>query len=537
MRPVDRRGFLKLTGRFGIASLGLTALPTACTWRTGNVPNTVPTTRPTSTSSAVGPSPSGDPVPATDADWRALRDSLKGTLVRPGQSGYSSATQLFDPRFDGSHPQGVVYAASPSDVQRSVAFIRAHGLAITARSGGGSYAGYSTGPGLVCDVTRMAAVSLSGQTATIGAGAHLIDVYSAIAPRGMLIAAGSCPTVGVAGLLLGGGQGVIGRKFGVASDNVRSVRIVTAAGDLLTCDERRNADLYWACRGGGGGNFGIVTSFDVAAHPIGQLSHFYYAWPWPAAADVLSAWQDWGNTAPDELWSTCHLLATAGMQPQVTVAGVYVGGASALSAQLQALIAAVGSGPSTEQVRSDPLLETMLIEAGCSGSTAAGCHLPTQDPQGRLERSSFFARSAYFSRPLSDGAIGTLIDHIAAAATGDGTGGAVAFDAWGAALNRPSPSDTAFVHRTSRFLAQYSSTWPSGAPASKIRANRAWLTALHAAMQPHANGEAYQNYIDPDLQDWPRAYYGANLPRLRRIKTTYDPDRVFRFAQSIPPLA
>ena len=151
-------------------------------------------------------------------------------------------------------------------MQRSIAFVRAHDLPIAARSGGHSYAGYSTGTGLVCDVTAMHRVTVNGAagTATVGAGARLIDLYAALAPHGVCVPGGSCPTVGIAGLTLGGGQGVVGRRFGLTCDVLTSLQVVTAAGDLLTCDANEHADLYWACRGGGGGNFGVATSFTFA---------------------------------------------------------------------------------------------------------------------------------------------------------------------------------------------------------------------------------------------------------------------------------
>ncbi len=537
---MDRRAFLRLSGRVGLGALGagmglgaLAASP-ACTSETPDHQSPPPSTTP---SPSPDPSATG-PTPATDADWDAFGKSLDGSLLRPGDSKYAVGTQLFDPRFDGSHPEGIASCASEADVQRSLAFVRAHGLPVTARSGGHSYGGYSTGTGLVCDLTPMSSVQViaASSTAVIGGGARLIDVYAALASHGLALPGGSCPTVGIAGLALGGGQGVIGRKFGLASDNVIGLTIVTASGDVLACTESQHADLLWACRGGGGGNFGIVTSLTFALHPLNELARFYYQWPWAAAGDVLSAWQSWGPQAPDELWSTCHLHTGDG-GPIVSVAGTYVGSETALRAQLQSLASAVPSSPTTTFVTTNGYLDAMLVEAGCSDLTVAQCHLPTQTPSGKVQREASLAKSDYFDKPIPDVAVQGIVNHIddwQAPSVGAGDAG-VAFDAWGGALNRVTPDATAFVHRGSQSLAQYFLTQLPGITSSQRNAGAEWLAGLYGAVHPHADGEAYQNYIDPDLTDWADAYYGSNLPRLMQVKRAYDPDGLFRFAQSIPP--
>jgi FAD/FMN-containing dehydrogenase len=533
---VDRREFLRLSGRVGLGSLGVGlgvgALATACTATAPDVPTPTPRTTPVPPVST----PTG-PQPATDADWADFGGSLDGALLRPGQSGYEAATHLFNPRFDGSRPAGIASCASDADVQRALAFVRVHGLPVALRSGGHSYGGYSTGSGLVCDVTPLSKVEVDtgSRTVVVGAGARLIDVYSALAPHGLALPGGSCPTVGIAGLTLGGGQGVIGRKFGLTSDNVTQLRIVTAAGDLLTCTDTDHQDLLWACRGGGGGNFGAVTSFTFDVHPLTQLARFFYEWPWPATGDALAAWQAWGPHAPDELWSNCHLHTGSG-SPVVSVAGTYVGSESALRSELQALTAAIPSQPTTAYVTTDGYLQTMLVEAGCSDRTVAQCHLPTQDPAGTLEREASLAKSDYFDGPLSNDAIQEIVNQIdqRQGSSASSAGGGVAFDAWGGALNRVAADATAFVHRGSLFLAQYFVIQQPGESVAQQRADAAWLNGFYTDVHPFAGGGAYQNYIDPDLADWQTAYYGSNLPRLAEIKGAYDPDGLFRFAQSIP---
>ena len=277
---------------------------------------------------ATGSSPRASGPPAA-ADWTALGRDLSGLLVRPGESGYTTARELFDPRFDSLHPAGIAYCRNPHDVATCLAFAGRFGLPVAARCGGHSYAGWSSTSGLIVDVTRMAGVNVSGTTATVGAGTRLIDFYSGLSAHGRAVPGGSCPTVGVSGLTLGGGVGVVARAYGLTCDNVSSLQIVTADGQVRTCDGSQNSDLFWACRGGGGGNFGVVTSFTYRTHPAGDIILFFLSWPWPAAARVIAAWQSWAPHAPDALWSNLHLAAApGGSVPSIQVGGTYLGSAA-----------------------------------------------------------------------------------------------------------------------------------------------------------------------------------------------------------------
>jgi FAD/FMN-containing dehydrogenase len=464
-------------------------------------------------------------------------------LLRPGSSGYAAARKLFNPRFDGIMPAGIASCRSVADVQRSIGFVREHGIPIAPRSGGHSYAGYSTGPGLMCDVTPMGrvAVDAGAGSAVVGAGARLIDLYAGLAPHGVCVPGGSCPTVGIAGLTLGGGQGVLGRKFGLTSDNLTSLQVVTAAGDVLTCSEGEHADLFWASRGGGGGNFGVVTSFTFTTRQLSTLTLFSLRWPWSAARDVALAWQAWAPHAPDELWSNCHLLSStdksSGSEPAVSVGGAYVGSSGRLTPLLQQLETAIGTAPTTSVVTTHGYLDAMVVEAGCSGLSVPECHLSTQTPQGRLSREASSARSDFYTRVLGSGAVGVIIRAVEARQADPRmtTVAGVALDAFGGAINRIPPEATAFVHRDALFLGQYNATWPEHASAATVSANTEWLDGLYAALRPSASGFAYQNYIDPALPDWQHSYYGSNLERLMQVKAAYDPDAVFSFEQGIPP--
>jgi FAD/FMN-containing dehydrogenase len=532
-----RRAFLRLA-----AAAGGAGLLSACS--AGGAPSTAgPKAAGTAGSSAAtaGGTPRAVAPTATrspsSADWAALGRDLSGPLVRPGEAAYTVSKRLFDPRFDSLHPAGIAYCRNPHDVTTCLAFVRKFGLPVAARCGGHSYAGWSSTSGLIVDVTRMSGVNVSGSTATVGAGTRLIDFYSGLAAHGRGVPGGSCPTVGIAGLTLGGGVGVVSRAYGLTSDNVQSLQIVTADGQVRTCSSSQNSDLFWACRGGGGGNFGVVTSFTFRTYPVGQIVLFFLSWPWSQAARVISAWQSWAPHAPDALWSNVHLAAApGGSVPAIQVGGTYLGSLSAASAQLEKLYAAAGSHPSSPFMETTSWLHAMLVEAGCASLTVNQCHLPTQNPAGKLARASEYAKSDFFTKPLSSHGIGTLlagVESFQRAAGAPGASGGIAFDALGGAVNRVAPGATAFVHRNALFQAQYTTTWPVGSAAAAVARQHAWQQSFWQSMRPYASGQAYQNYVDPALTNWRQAYYGANYTRLTQVKGTYDPDRVFSFPQAV----
>jgi FAD/FMN-containing dehydrogenase len=485
------------------------------------------------------PSPRRTRSAPTSADWAALGRDLDGRLVRPGDHDYSVARLLFDPRFDTIRPAAVAYCHRPADVAACLAFARSYAVPFAARSGGHSYAGWSGTSGLIVDVTGMASVQLDSASglARVGAGTFLIDMYSQLLAGNAAVPGGSCPNVGIAGLALGGGVGVVSRAYGLTCDNLESVQIVTADGRVRDCDSARDSDLYWACRGGGGGNFGVATSFTFRTHAATDVVLFFLGWPWSQASQVIAGWQSWAPHAPDELWSNLHLSAApGGASPSIQVGGTYLGSVADAESQLARLYAAVGADPSSPYLQGTSYLNAMLVEAGCAGVSVAGCHLPWQAPGGSLTRQPELAKSDFFTRPLSGSAIGTLltgVEQLQSVRGAAGGNGGVAFDACGGAVNRVGAGQTAFVHRDALFLAQYTTTWDTGARPGGAARQRDWQRAFYASMRPYASGQAYQNYVDPDLTTWRQAYYGANYPRLARVKAAYDPDGLFRFPQAI----
>lgn len=511
---VDRRQVLRYLGASGLALVSASAA-SAC-----GTP-----TRPPSTSRPRSPTES--------PPWSDLAKELSGRLVLPGAPDYAVSAQLYNTRFDHLRPAAVAFCRNPTDVQRAIAFARRRDAPISVRSGRHSYGGYSVGTGLVIDVSPMAQVAVSATTARVGAGTRLVDMYASLASHGRTVPGGSCPTVGIAGLALGGGIGVLGRQLGLTCDNLESLQVVSADSRVLTVDASRNPDLFWASRGGGGGNYGVVTSFEFNHHPLPELTLFTLEWPWAAAGDVLGAWQSWIEGAPNPLWSNCQLLAEASAGTHVRVTGVYCGAAAELEGDVDRLVGQVGA-PSYRFVGPEDFMTAMLIEAGCQGDSVAQCHLHSQVPTGVLQRSAFAAKSLFVDAPLPDKANLAVVEAVSQfAAQAPGLGGAVVFDSYGGAIAALAPAATAFVHRQALASIEMSATWSAPAPANGPLQASSWLAGLADELAPHASG-AYVNYIDPTLSNWATAYYGTNLARLEQVKRRFDPDEVFRFAQSIP---
>jgi hypothetical protein len=483
---INRRRFL------GVAALGVVA--TACSGEpTKTAPTTSATVPPTTTTSQA-------PIPP---DWNALRAKLPGGLVLPGENGYDVAAQSYNPRFDDHRPAAVAHCTSVEDVQRCVEVARNARMPIAARSGGHSYAGYSTPDnGLVVDLRPMATIQVNGDTALVGGGARLMEVYSALAGAGRALPAGSCPTVGIGGLTLGGGIGVTARKFGLTCDKLVAAQIVTADGKQQTVD---GGDLLWALKGGGGGNFGIVTSFTFATEPAPDITVFALKYPAGATADTIGAWQEWVARQPDEVWSNC--VVSAGSPPTCRVGGAVVGDENLAKQVLKTMPRA-----SSVTITQKGYLDAMRYFGGCSQRSAAQCRPRAEG--GQLGRESFTASSRIINQAIDPGALVNLLTGRRALD--------VLLDSLGGAVSRVKPADTAFPYRNALASAQIYSS-----------ANAQDVAEVRDGLPTGNTG--YVNYIDPGMTDWASAYYGDNLPRLRKVAATYDPDGVFNFAQAVRP--
>ncbi|MDR7385691.1 FAD-binding oxidoreductase [Promicromonospora iranensis] len=450
---------------------------------------------------------------APAAAWRALEQSIDGELLRPDAAGYAAASRLFNRRFDDLRPAAVVFVLSADDVAECLRFARAHGVPVAVRSGGHSYAGWSSGNGrLVIDVRRMNHVTVHSGAALVGAGAGLGDVYAALDEHGVTISGGTCPSVGVSGLTLGGGHGLLSRAYGLSCDNLVEATVVTADGTVRTCDAEEEPDLFWALRGAGNGSFGIVTELRLRTHAVHESSSADLAWPWSQAEEVLAAWQDWAPDLPDEMWSALRLQKDVN-GPSVSVVAFALGGHDALAERLREL----PGGRTVDTIRTEPHLDTVRRFAG-----------DTPEP---ADRPCYDVRSGFFARSLSAEAVAAAITTVENAPAG--IDASMATVAMGGAVNRRPPHETAFVHRHHRFLGQYEASWEPGSARPESAAAEHWLGAVYSAMWPHSSGEAYQNDFDPRLPDWRRSYYGSAVGRLEELKRRYDPDRMFDFPQAL----
>lgn len=501
--PLDRRAFLALVGGAGAAVIG------GCG---GATSERVASTGPGGTSTGAGKRGSPKPGP------RTLQGAIRGHVFARGAPGYAAAAQIFNTRFDGVHPAMVARPVDALDVRNAIRFTVGHGLPVRARSGGHSYAGYSTlNGGVVLDLRLLDGITVDrpSGTARVGAGAQLIDIYATLAGHGVTVPGGSCPSVGVSGVTLGGGMGLAGRKLGLTTDSVVGLEIVTADGRLRTVSKTADPDLFWALRGGGGGNFGVVTSFTFELHPMpAQAAYFNIVWPWSVASEAIAAWQAWGPHATDDVTSILHL--NAGSPPSITANGQYFGTAAGLAGVLRPLLTVPGAQLTASG--SMPYVALQQYWAGCAGDTLAACHTVGAAPGGTMPRMSFNAKSDYVARPIPAAGRTALVN-----AVGFPGNGAVLFDCYGGQLNRIAPDATAFVHRDQLFCMQYYGDGPSAS----------WIDHVWHAMRPYVSGQAYQNYIDPSLADWEHAYYGQNLTRLNAIRREVDPHHYFNFPQAI----
>ncbi|MFJ6623245.1 FAD-binding oxidoreductase [Kitasatospora sp. NPDC091335] len=452
--------------------------------------------------------------------WHSLGADLAGELVLPGDAGYEAGRLPRNLLYaDRARPGAIAYCAGPDDVARCVRFARRHRLRLAVRGGGHCYGAWSSRVPLVVDVSRLTGVRMEGAGhAEIGAGTALITVYEELARHGVTVPAGSCPTVALAGLALGGGHGVVSRAYGLTCDSLVGAEVVLPDGRTVRCDERTEPDLLWALRGAGNGNFGVVTSLRMRTHPAADLTGFRVSWPYREAGTALEHWQERAFGAPDRLWSH-FLLETRPGGPVAEVAGFLLGGGGEEEADrwLDGLTAA--AGPARErQVARRSYLDTVRSNAGG----------PAVIERPDEQRVAFTAASHFFDRALDPRTVRDALAVLGRAP--DGVCASISFNVLGGAVNRVPADATAFVHRDARFLAQCYAWWTGDGPAdAAVR----WVGEAREALRPHASGHAYQNYRDPRLADWRRAYYGANLPRLERLRAHYDPDRLLDFPQAL----
>jgi FAD/FMN-containing dehydrogenase len=373
------------------------------------------------------------------------------------------------PRFAAIEPEAHVECGSPGEAAEALAYAQRSGLPVAVRGGGHDFAGRSTSEGVVIDVTPMRGVSHVDGIATVGAGTRLGDLYDALDPY--TIPAGCGPTVGIAGLALGGGFGILGRAHGLTCDALVGAQVVLADGRVVETDGEQEPELFWALRGAGSGSLGVVTRLRFRTLLAPEVASFELHRPEDEAADLIEEWQAWAPDAPDG----------AAVSLIVDGAGVHVLGTTTEEIDL----------PWPAEPRRGPFRETKRLLAERGG--------PEIDTWSRSE---FFARSL----PRE------TIEELVARREGE-----LDFSPWGGAYNRVAVDATAFPHRDARFLLKQTAEAPGG-----------WLDRSWELVHPFGTGGVYPNFPDPRLADPDGAYFGANRDRVAAARAAYDPEGVFQ---------
>jgi FAD/FMN-containing dehydrogenase len=441
---------------------------------------------------------------------RELAAGLRGEVVCPGERGYDTARTVFNNMID-RRPLAVVRPADASEVVRCIGFARRHGLRLSVRGGGHSVAGSAVQDhAVMLDLAGMKSVRVDPETWTVrsGPGLTLAEFDHATQAFGLATTLGVVSTTGIAGLALGGGLGWLNGRYGLACDNLISAEVATADGRLLQANAEQNEDLFWGIRGGGG-NFGVVTAFEFQLHPVGPVLAGGLSYPLAMAPKVLLFYDEFVKAAPDELSTAASLALGPAGEPTVTLAVCYSGPIEQGERLLRPLRRF--ARPVVDGIQ--PIPYSMLQSARDEGY-----------PAGRLH----YWKSGWL-RELTDAAIETVmrfLPQMPSPASG------VGLQQMHGAASRVAPSATAFAHRAEQYDFLIGSQWSDPAD---TEANLEWTGALFDAMRPHLEESVYVNNLGEEGQGRIRAAYGDNYPRLAALKSSYDPDNLFRVNQNIRP--
>jgi FAD/FMN-containing dehydrogenase len=429
---------------------------------------------------------------------------LDGEVFTSDSPGYDAVRRPVDLAYRHVRPRLVVRCRSVSDVVRVLAYATTTGERIALRGGGHCFAGRSSTDGIVFDLSGLDDISvIDNGVATIGAGARLGEVYAALHVHRRTLPAGCGPTVGITGLTLGGGIGLLGRQYALTCDRLVGAQVVLPDGSVVVCDDAHEPELFWALRGAGGGQFGVVTSlrFDTVVEPL--TTRIEAHWSGAAVDEVVTAWQAWAPDAPDELTANLSVVS----EPAAPVRAILFGAAT------------LDEGATREVLREfvdRTGTVTVDVRAGLPFHHLKGTFADPLDGSGRAQR----MRSEFFARSMAEGTLASLLAGFGAGAT---TGRReLAFTAMGGAYNRVAEDATAFAHRSARFLLQHIAA-----------ADDPWVDDSWAIAHADGSGRVYPNFPDLALDDWAAAYHGGNYPRLAAVKRVYDPHRLLDFPQAI----
>jgi hypothetical protein len=443
-----------------------------------------------------------------------LARQLQGAVLLPDDERYPGARLVYCRRTEEVRPLAIAMCETESDVRRALEWAKSRRVPFRVRSGGHSFEGYSVTTGLLIDVSCLDTISIDREAATltVGAGAKLGAIHEAATAHGFHFVGGTCSTVGIAGYTLGGGMGTLSRPFGLAIDQLLSLRMVTADGRAVRASGHENPDLFWACRGGGGGNFGIVTEFQFQLHPIaGPITLYESNWHGERAQEAYMAWQKWGAMLPREMTSIFYISASPGHIDYASMRGQFLGPKSGLERLMQPLFS--DSPPNASRIWEATAKEVIRYFGD----------------DGHFIPQLFKAKSAMLERRWSESDVATLLEKCTRP---DQPGTAdLHFSLLGGAVSEVEECATAFPHRKGVWASlEVSTMWGDTADTPKFLG---WMNQLGGEIARLGSHRAYGNYIDADLPGWENAYYGANLSRLREARAKWDPEGTFDFPQSI----
>lgn len=467
------------------------------------------------------------------SSWtRELMNELRGGVYVQNNPRYHFSAPVFNTRFDQAYPPAIARPVDVADVQTALAWAARHDVQVVPRGGGHGYTGNSASShALVLDLRTIKGVALrdGGTRAQIGGGTLAIDAVAALAPSGVTVATGSCPSVGLAGFSMGGGIGSLTRAHGLGADRLESVTLVTADGRLVTASATEHPDLFWALRGGGGGNLGILTSATYRTIPTVAETAIAIRFPWDAADDVLDTFLRFAPDAPRELSGDLAFgVDSARKPPAVRYDGTFLGPETAARTALAPLLAIDGAVAS---LRPTTHLAAVKAAGYCETLSIGQCRPARFGDNGALGRARFFAGSSYLSGPLDAAGRAALLRAVRTATPVFDGRRSVLLAALGGAIDDMASSGTAYPHRGAavnvQFYAKSSGLWEDYNA-------RNWVKSARRHLAPHTTGGAYVNYLDRDQADWREAFYGDSLERLQAAKAEFDPELRFEPRQGIP---
>jgi len=441
----------------------------------------------------------------------AFRRGFCGQVLLPEDTGYDSARRIWNASID-KHPGLIARCSEAADVVRAVKFSRANNLLVAVKSGGHNVAGRALcDDGIVIDLSATNRVSVDAElrAVRVQAGALLGDVDRETNAHGLVVPTGVVSKTGIAGLTLGGGTGWLARKYGLTCDNVVSCEVVTAEGDLVTANNEINADLFWGLRGGGG-NFGIVTSFLYRAHPVSTVLGGVIAYTRDQAAALLRYYRDFMPAAPDELTAYAGLISMPDGTPAVGVMACYCDDLTEGERVLKPLRAFGSPVFDAIQPTSFPTMQKLVDEM-------------SPDSTHNYWRSTFI-------RDFSDEVIDLIIEH---GNRMESRLSRIVIQFFCGAAGIVAPADTAFAQRQAEYNVGIETQWTDAAESEK---HIGWTRTLSDALRPYSSNGYLLNFIGDEEPDTIRAAFGSNYARLVELKTKYDPTNFFSLNQNVAPM-